>query len=105
MENNLVAEQNIAIVIQEAGKNPRVSIHPERSLPSFQRIYGNQLIDFYLVDENGERVKGTAKPTQSREEKAFEALKKEAQELGIKGFQNMKEETLLKKVQEASNKK
>lgn len=98
-------EKNIAIVIQEAGKNPRVSIHPEISLPSFQRIWGSQLIDFYLVDENGERIKGELKPALTKQEKALNALRKEAQELGIKGFATMKEDKLLVAVQKASTNK
>ncbi len=100
-------ENNIAVVIQEEGKSPRVSIHPERSLPHFQRIWGNFLIDYYLVDENGERVRTTSKPVVAitREERGFEALKKIAKELKIKKWHLMSGPTLLKAVQEANKNK
>lgn len=96
-------ESQIAIVIKEEGKNSRISIHPERSLTTFQRIYGNLLIDYYLVDEKGERIRDV-KPSVavSREEKGFEALKKVAKDLKIKKWHLMSEATLLKAVQEAS---
>lgn len=97
--------QEIAIVIKEDGKNPRISIHPERSLMHFQRIFGNQLMDYYLVDENGERVRGNVHPAQTKAEKSFDALKKIAKELKIKQWHLMAEDTLLKAVQEASKNK
>lgn len=99
-------EQQIEIIIKEEGQNPRKSIHPERSLPHFQRLWGKFLIDFYLVDENGERIKDI-KPSVavSREERGFEALKKTAKDLKIKGWHLMSEDTLQKAVQEASKNK
>lgn len=98
-------EQEIAIVVKEDGKNSRVSIHPEISLMHFQRVYGNQLIDYYLVDEKGERIKGNVVPTKTKQEKAFEGLKQIAKELKIKGWHLMSEDTLEKAVQQASKNK
>ena len=100
-------EQEIAIVIQEPNQTPRISIHPERALPHFQRIWGNQLIDYYLVDEKGERFRTPSKPVVAitREERGFEALKKVAKDLKIKKWHLMSEPTLLKAVQEASKNK
>jgi len=56
---------DIKIIIQEAGKNPRESIHPESALSTFQRIWRHELIDYYFVDENGNRIKKDLTPSAS----------------------------------------
>lgn len=95
----------IAIVIQEAGKPRRApSVHPMEALPSFQRIWKDELVEYYACNEKGERIEQKVKVFVSKQEKAFDALKEKAQKLKIKGYQKMGFDTLLKAVQEASNK-
>lgn len=94
---------NIKIIIQEAGKQPRESIHPQESLSSFQRVYKNELIDYYLVDDNGDKIEGKITKPDPRK-KAFEAMQVMAKQLKIKGYEKMDESKLLKAIQEAHQK-
>lgn len=94
---------DIKIVIQEAGKQPRESIHPQESLQSFQRVYKNELIDYYLVDEKGNRLEGKVEKPDPKK-KAFEAMLGMAKQMKIKGYHLMSEEKLLKAIQEAHKK-
>lgn len=89
---------DIKIIIQEAGKQPRESIHPQESLASFQRVYKNELIYYYLVDENGNKIEGKiAKPDPRK--KAFEAMQEMAKQLKIKGYEKLDEGKLLEAIQ------
>lgn len=91
---------NIKVIIHEEGKQKRESIHPQESLPNFQRIFGKDLIDYYLVDDKGNKIEG--KVTNDPAAKALEAIKERAQKLKIKGWHLMSEENLLKAIQKAS---
>lgn len=96
---------NIEIKRKLEGGGEHTSIHPEESLRHFQQVYKGDLIDYYLVDDNGHRIDSVV-PKQNIDPraKAFEAMKEKAKKLGIKGYHLMGEDKLLKAIQDAHKK-
>jgi len=94
---------NIEVVIAEPNKPERRSIHPEGALKEFQRVYGKFLIDYYIVDEKGNRTSFDITPKETPKEKALRMMKQEAQRLNINGFETMNESDLLKAIQIKNN--
>lgn len=79
------------------------NILPQTAIEATQRIYGTAIKSIIPVDENGNEIKATI-TKQSREDIAVEAMKARAKALGIRGYQKMNASTLLKAIQEHSNK-
>lgn len=95
---------NIKVIIEEPNKPVRESIHPEASLKDFQRVYGKFLVDYYVVDAQGNKVKDAVLIlNETPQEKALRMMRKEAERLQIKGFEKMSESELLKAIQTINN--
>lgn len=80
------------------------NILPQTAIEATQRIYGTAIKSIMPVDESGNEIKATINTRQSREDIAMEAMKARAKALGIRGYQKMSSSTLLKAIQEHSNK-
>lgn len=90
----------IKVVIKEEGKPQRESIHPRAALANFQQVFKNELVDYYVCDEFGNRIKKEVIPTKSAQQRAYDAMLERAKALKIKGAHLMSEDNLLKAIQE-----
>lgn len=95
---------NIEIKVRTEGGGERTSIHPEESLRHFQQVFKNDLIDYYFVDANGNKIDATPQVVIDPRQRAFDAMKDKAKKMGIKGYHLMGEDKLLKAIQEAHKK-
>jgi hypothetical protein len=94
---------NIKLIISTGKDNTRESIHPEHSLPHFQRVFGQDLIDYFLIDDKGNRIDTPLIPLETKRQKAFRIMKEEAKRLNIDGYEAMNESDLLLAIQNKSN--
>lgn len=83
----------------------KATVITREAIPSFQRVFGTQVSKIVPLDEQGNEISGQSAPSGTPKERALLAMKEKAKNLGIKGFALMKEDKLLKAIQEASNKK
>lgn len=93
----------IKIVIQEPNKPERQSIHPETALNDFMRVWGKYLVDYYVVDANGNRLNETIKVSENAKDRALRLLKENAKKLNIEGYEAMTESELLASIQKVNN--
>ena len=101
--------QNVIVTIEEQvmdngttrtiTKNVKTT---QAAIANFQRIYGTDYKGAVMLDDNGNPIEGEAKSISSPKERAFAAMKERAKQMKIKGYQNMKEDTLLNAIQEAA---
>ena len=98
IEEPIMGDDGITKIIR---KTPIV---PEMAIPNYQRIFGSNYKGAVIVDDEGVPIKDR-KPSASPREAAFNAMKERAKTLKIKGYQVMNEDTLLKAIQAAANKK
>ena len=85
----------IKIVIKENGKPQRESIHPRASLPNFQQVFKGELVDYYICDKDGNRIKKEVTPTKTVEQRAYDAMLERAKVLKIKSAHLMNEEKFI----------
>ncbi len=83
----------------------KATIINREAIPAFQRVFGVQVSKIVPVDDEGNEIAGKAAPVGTPKERALEAMRQKGKDLGIKGWAIMKEDVLLKKIQDVYNKK